>query len=353
VTSRELRRRRRHQPIGWRAVVEFNAESGKRSFDADIRDVSTIGAAFLSDERSLTGKVVKLLVSRSGEAKPLRITARVVSSARTPAMTQTRYGLAFVRLPHDGLDELERILRSLEEGAHEGKAAATAASADAGAEHRRGRLADLRKLAEAKRAEAKPPDRRDELDASLSEALRIAYRYLKDLAEQLNVIKPVYPKAYAIPGLAEFPRLAWEEGKADFQMREVTPILKRYDRVSLRFRLAGPKQIKFARDYPASEKLKQFLDESGLAYVSHDMYNVHGAVEGSKFLVTCEVRPTLMLFNELALGKVLLRASNVSGFGALSQLISPDAIDDQSLDELTAFILGEAKGPGRQLLRNA
>jgi hypothetical protein len=53
------------------------------------------------------------------------------------------------------------------------------------------------------------------------------------------------------------------------------------------------------------------------------------------------------------MGKVLLRTSNVSGFGAMNQLLAADAIDEQSLDELTAFILGESKGLGRQLLRNA
>jgi hypothetical protein len=211
----------------------------------------------------------------------------------------------------------------------------------------------LRKLAEAKRTEAKPPDRRDELDASLSEALRTAHHYLKDLAEQLNVIKPVYRKTYAIPGFPEFPSLAWEEGKADFRMREVTQILKRYDRVSLRFRLSAGKELKVTREYPASEKLKQFLDESGIQYASHDMYHERGATEGTKFIVPCEVKASLVLSNELSLGKVLLRASNVSGFGAMSQLLAPEAIDDESLDELTAFILGETKGLGAQLLRNA
>ena len=355
MTSKEHRRRPRHYAAGWRVAVEFNAESGKQSFDSEIRDLSTIGAAILSEERNLTGKVVKLLLSQqrqSPQHPPLKVIARVVSSARTPAMAQFRYGLSFVRLPGDGLDELERILRTLVPGAADAKAGAATAAED-GAEHRRGRLAELRKLAEAKRAEAKPPDRRDELDAWLSEALRIAHGYLKDLAEQLNAIKPVYRKAYVIPGLPEFPSLAWQEGKADFRMREASPVLRRYDRVSFRFRLAAPKELKITREYPASEKLKQFLDEGGIAYTSHDMYNTRGAVEGSKFIVPCEVKASLVLSSELALGKLLLRASNVSGLGALSQLLSPDAIDEESLDELTAFILGESRGLGARLLRNA
>lgn len=355
MSAKELRRRRRLYPAGWKVAVEFNTENGRRSFQTEIRDLSPVGAAILSEERDLTGKVVKLLLSQSAheERAPLKITARVVSSARTPAMAQYRYGLSFIRLPHDGLEELERILRGLGPDARSEKADAKTAASQEGVEHRRGRLAELRKLADAKRAEAKPPDRRDELDASLSEALRTAYRYLKDLADQLNVIQPVYREVYAIPGLPEFRGLAWEEGKADFRMREVTPILKRFDRVSFRFRLSGPKEIKVTREYPASEKLKQFLEEGGIAYTAHDVYTARGAVEGSKFIVPAEVRASLTLYNELALGKVLMRTSNVSGFGTLKYLLSPDAIDDESLDELAAFVLGESKGLGAQLLRNA
>jgi len=61
----------------------------------------------------------------------------------------------------------------------------------------------------------------------------------------------------------------------------------------------------------------------------------------------------VLLLTERDLGKVLLRASNVSGFGSLSQLIAPEAINEEALDELAGFILGEQKGPGSLLLRRA
>jgi len=336
-------------------MVEVPDEQGTQVIQTEIRDLSATGAAIRAGFRDLTGTVVRLAITWPGAAdhKPLRMRARVVSSARTPGMAQYRHGLSFVRLPFDGRKELERILQSLPVAAkREEPAGATAPAADRAAV-RRGRLAELRKLAEAKRAEVKPPDRRDEVDASLSEALRVAYEYLKDLTEQLNVIKPAYHNVYVIPGMPEFPSLAWDEGKADFHMREVTPIVKRYDRVSLRFRLAGPKEIKATREYPASEKLKQFLEEAGILYASNDVYNERGAVAGSKFIVPCEAKASLVLSNELALGKILLRASNVAGFGALSHLLAPDSIDEESLDELTAFILGESRGLGALLLRNA
>jgi hypothetical protein len=69
--------------------------------------------------------------------------------------------------------------------------------------------------------------------------------------------------------------------------------------------------------------------------------------------VTCEVKASVLLYTERDLGKILLRATNVSGFGLLSQLIAPEAINEESLDELAGFILGEQRGPGTLLLRHA
>ena len=344
--------------MGWRVAVVFDSEGKKPVIQGEIHDLSATGAAILTDDRDLTGTVVKLLLSYPGpaageEQKPLKIRARVVSSARTPGMTQYRHGLSFIRLPFDGSKDLEKILRAAGPDARRKEPSAAIASGPDAVAVRRSRLAQLRQLADAKRAEAKAPDPRDEIDASISEALRVAHRYLKDLAEQLNVIHPLYPKAYIIPGVPEFRRLTWEEGKADFRMREITPILRHYDRVSFRFRLSGEKEIKITREYPANEKLKQFLDECKIAFTAHEIYNARGAIQGSKFIIPCEVKASLLLYTELGIGKLLLRTSNVSGFGALNQLLSPEAITEESLDELTAFILGESRGPGPLLLRNA
>jgi len=357
MAERELRRRARHRTDGWKVTVEFNDEDGKHVIRTEVRDLSVSGAAILADQRELTGKVVKLLVSPpgqpAGEDDPLKIRARVVSSARTPGVAQVRYGLSFIRLPYDGVDDLEKILRAVPAEARREDPVAAVAPPEEGALFRRGRLAQLRELADAKRAEAKKPDRRAENDAAISEALQTAYRYLKDLADQLNVIRPAYPKSYVVPGVPDFKRLVWEEGKADFRTREPTPILKYYDQVSFRFKLVGEKEVRPTLDYPASEKLKQFLDEGRVVYTAHDTYNARGAVAGAKFIISCEVKASLLLYSQLDLGKLLLRTINVSGFGSLKQLLEPDAINENSLDELTAFILGEHRGPGPSLLRQA
>ena len=356
MTAKELRRRARHRPVGWKVVVEFEEADEERSIQATIHDLSTAGAAILTNDRDLTGTVVKLSISYPGapaEQKALKIRARVVSSAHTPGTTRYRHGLSFIRLPFDGRKELEKILQSASPpGVKQAETPGPAAEQD-GVAVRRSRLAQLRLLADAKRAEAKKPDPRDETDALLSEALKVAYRYLKELAEQLNVIHPAYAKTYVVPGVPEFGRLEWEEGRADFRAREATPILSYYDHVSLRYKLSGNRELKFAKDYPANQKLKQFLEEAGVTFTAHDMYNDHGATQGSKFIVACEVKASVLLYAERDLGKLVLRTSNVSGFGLLSQLVAPQAISEESLDELAGFILGEQRVPGSLLSRGA
>jgi hypothetical protein len=357
MAERELRGRARHRTDGWKVTVEFNDEDGKHVIRTEVRDLSISGAAILADQRELTGKVVKLLISPpeqlAGDDDPLKIRARVVSSAKTPGVLQVRYGLSFIPLPYDGVDTLQKILRALPPEARREEPVAVAAPPEEGALFRRGRLAQLRELAEAKRSEPKKPDRHAESDAAISEALQTAYRYLKDLAEHLNVIRPVYSKIYVVPGVPEFKRLVWEEGKADFRTREPTPILKYYDHVSFRFKLSAEKEVRATLEYPASEKLKQFLDEGRVAHTAHDTYSAGGAVDGAKFIIPCEVKASLLLYSQLDLGKLLLRTINVSGFGSLKQLVEPGAINENALDELTAFILGENRGPGPLLLRGA
>jgi len=90
-----------------------------------------------------------------------------------------------------------------------------------------------------------------------------------------------------------------------------------------------------------------------VTFTAHDMYNERGATEASKFIVACEVKASVLLYTERELGKILLRTSNVSGFGSLSQLLAPEAINEESLDELAGFILGENRGLGPLLLRRA
>lgn len=357
MQEREHRRRSSRYPLRWKAAVIFDTERRKPVVHTQTQDLSVIGAAIFSDHGDLTGAVVTLLLAYPARhaaetPKVLKVKAQVVSSVKTPGMLHFRHGLSFIRSPDDGVDDLEEILRAMPGGAPQGKPSLADATASRDALATGGLLAQLRRRAQARQAEGATVELQDEIDASVSGALETVYRYLKAVVEQLNVIRPEYPKGYAIHGVPEFTGLSWEEGRADFHMKEVTPILKLYDRVSLRFRLQGGKQIRVSRDYPASEKLKQWLTDCNIEFHEQVAWNKRGSIESTTFVFPCEVKGSVLLFGQYDMGKLLLRTRNVAGYGATEYLLAPEAISEASLDELAEMILVERNRPGPLLLRN-
>ena len=342
----------------WEAAVLFDKAHARPVLRAQTEDLSEVGAAIFSNHGDLTGSVVTLLLAQpprnvGEEPKVLKLKARVISTARTPEMSQYRHGLSFIRYPGNGLDILARTLNSLAAETPRGRPGAAASTTIPSAVPGGTRLAQLKQLAQAKLAESERIDPRAKINTRVNDALVKVYRYLKDLAEQLNIVKPAYPKGYAIAGIPEFTGLAWTEGRADFDTREAAPGVKLYDKVSLRFRLSGNRQVEVGREFPASEKLKQLLEDCDIAFRTHDVRNDRGTIQRTLFYFPCEVAASLVLLGNFSTGKLLLRTRNVSGFGALEQILAPEAIDDASLDELTGFILGETSHPGSLLLRNA
>jgi len=343
----EHRRRSSRYPLRWKAAVIFDSPQNKPVVHTQTQDLSVIGAAILSDHGDLTGSLVTLLLAypaRKGDESPrvLKVRAQVVSTVRTPGMTHYRHGLSFISAPDDGLDTLAEILSAA--AVPEPAPAVPAAGS---------RLAQLRQLAQAKVTEGASVDPQEVINALVSDALVKTYRYLKELAEQLNIVQPAYSRGYAIAGVPEFNGLVWEEGHANFHTREISPLLKLYREVSLRFRLSGRKQVHIVREYPASEKLKQLLEDCRIEFNARDAWNKRGSIERTTFDFPCEVKAYLMLLGEFGTGKLLLRARNVSGFGSVEQIIAPEAVNDDALDELAAFILGETGRLGPLLLRSA
>lgn len=357
MQEREHRRRSSRYPLRWKAAVVFDTERRKPVVHTQTQDLSVVGAAIYSDHGDLTGAVVTLLLAyparHAGETpKVLKVKARVVSSVKTPGMPHFRHGLSFIRSPDDGVDDLEELLRAMPAVAPQGEPPPADAVASRDATAAGGILAKLRQRAQARQAEGATAEPQDEINASVSSALETVYRYLKEVAAQLNVIHPEYPKGYAIHGVPEFTGLSWEEGRADFHMKEVTPLLKLYDRVSLRFRLSGGKEIRATRDYPASEKLKQWLTDCNIEFNEQVAWNKRGSIERTTFVFPCQVKASVLLFGQYDMGSLLLRTRNVAGYGATEYLLVPEAITEASLDELAEMILGERNRPGPLLLRN-
>ena len=223
-------------------------------------------------------------------------------------------------------------------------AAARAAPADppAAAAASSSLLANLKKQALAKQmGETQKSVLQNEQMLRIHSSLGMTYQYLNDLVQQLNILKPPYAKTYSFFGVAEFDELTWQEGRADFRMQEGATDDRYYNQVTLRYRLAAPKQFRVTRESPALEKLHQALFDNNIAFTPEETRNERNQVEKTTFTFSAEVKAGLLLSANYETGKLLLRTRNIERFGIMEFQLLPEAITQEALDQLAQLILGE------------
>jgi DNA-binding response OmpR family regulator len=217
-------------------------------------------------------------------------------------------------------------------------------------------LARLRQAALAKRRqeqEEQKSDSKEQMISGVSDALKRAYQNLKELAAQLELVKPAYAKEYTLAGVPDFDELKWEEVRADFGIREISLTTRAYEQVTLNFHLSANKKLSVTREAPADEKLEQLLEDTRIRFTTEPMRNDRGALVRTTFLIPCEVRASLQLIGNFDTGKLLLKIRNVGNFGTVEHVLAPETITDDWLRDLSHFILGESRRIGPLLMKGA
>ena len=336
----------------------FDKEDGTLLLmSARTQDMSSGGASLLREVANLKGSIVTLVLAQppirqGGESRTFKVRSLIVSATQRPAPPGFRYGANFIRTPKDGLEFLEELLAAVAAAspAEEADAPTVPASAPPAAETT-GRLALLKQLAQAKLTEEKKPDPQEDVNTRVSDALQRALKYLRDLAEQLNIVQPAFARGYAVIGVPEFSGLAWESGRVDVRMGPGSAKAKLYEQVMLNFRLSGKKQIRLTRESPANDRLKQLLTDYKIEFKARDERNERGAFARTVFEFPCEVAASVVLAGNFETGTILLKTRNVERFGMLEHRLAPGAINEESLEEFTGFLLGETSRIGPKLLK--
>lgn len=355
------RRQNPRHPVRWKAAMVFDKSVGKPIIHTQTEDLSLGGAAILSTEKDLMGTTLTLLLAQpalngTDAPKMLKARAAVVSTVQKPGETGFRHGLKFFRSPDDGLDVLLHHLKDAEPmttpkpPASPAPAAAPAPAGNSASD----RLAKLKEMAAAKLAQPVAEDPQDVINKTITDTLKRVLPFMKEMIEQLNILAPAYDRGgYTILGVPEFSGLVWSAGHVDFRTREVAMNKIVWEAVNITFTLTGNKKIGISRDYPASDKLKQTLTDYKIEFREYETRNNSGVVSSVKFDFPCEVKASIMLQGQFNTGKLLLKMRNVERFGMAEYVIDPSAIDDESLGELIAHMLGETPKIGPLLLRGA
>lgn len=363
------RRKNKRHPVRWKAAMVFDKSVGKPIIHTQTEDLSLGGAAIISNEKDLMGTTLTLLLAQpavNGDDAPKMLKARaaVVSTVQKPGETGFRHGLKFFRSPDDGLDVLLRHLQDAEPAPTAAPAPSTPAAAPAtttavpptapAGNSASERLAKLKQMAAAKLAQPVAEDPQEVINKNITDALKRVLPHMKDMVEQLNILAPAFDRGgYNILGVPEFSGLVWSAGHVDFRTREVALNRIVWETVNITFTLTANKPISIKRDYPASDKLKQTLNDYKIEFREYETRNGNGVVTSVKFDFPCEVKASILLQGEFNTGKLLLKMRNVERFGMAEYVIDPSAIDDESLGELIAHMLGETPKIGPLLLRGA
>lgn len=175
----------------------------------------------------------------------------------------------------------------------------------------------------------------------MSLALERAFQYLNDLTRQLNILKPRYAKAYPFFGIVDFDQLGWQEGRADFRIRQTSTEDRYYEQVALRYRLVGDKPFVVMRENPVHEKLRKALFDNNIAFTVEEVRNDRNQVERATFTFPSEIKAGLIFSANYETGELSLKMRNIERFGVMEFKMKPEDIDTVSLEELTRLILGE------------
>ena len=176
----------------------------------------------------------------------------------------------------------------------------------------------------------------------LSDALRSAYRYLNELTEQLNVVRPTRPRSVPFHGSIVFEGLAWCDGRADFRLRPGHTDPPMLDRVTLGYRLVGPRALRVEREQPALDRLGEALTQWRIPHTLHEVRNERGLRERGAYVFTPELRCSLCLTADDSTGMIRMRMTNVDRFGSAEFELPPAALDAAALENLGALLVGES-----------
>ncbi len=172
-------------------------------------------------------------------------------------------------------------------------------------------------------------------------ALREAQRYLIELSDSLNVLKPDVFRTFPIENNIQLDSLR----QGDYAVRERRKAVDNQDyfeEVSLRFRNTGSRDLVFHKDTPSSiERTKEYLWGYNLRFECKEIKNERGLVERAVFKVASDIPAAASFTGNWDSGQTRLTLHNVEKLGPIEYLYTTDEIKHELLEELGKLLLGQ------------
>ena len=175
----------------------------------------------------------------------------------------------------------------------------------------------------------------------VSEAIKNAFHYLRELGEQLKVVKPQNPHPYLIFGVAEMRNLALSDCRADYRK---TQDGDHFDYVTLGITWSGPGKITAQRGSKTEIKqLEDILWRANIPFEFKETRNPNGQPSGGVFTFANEVRTVAQLNGRHQQGMVNLSIRNLNGFNNYDFDLPAREVTHEYIEELAKAMIGATK----------
>ncbi|WP_371324064.1 hypothetical protein VX159_00610 [Dechloromonas sp. ZY10] len=175
---------------------------------------------------------------------------------------------------------------------------------------------------------------------AIDRALNLVFRYLHELVQQLNILKPKINRDYQLLNQLALHGLHWQEGFADYR-RQPDSEGALLERVSFTCRLGGAPNIACERDDTNAERFRALLFDLGLNFSSQEFRNDKRLIERVRFEIRGELGVSVRWRADFARGLILIEARNLERFGAAPYELAAAAVDQALLDEFGRLLLGQ------------
>jgi hypothetical protein len=205
-------------------------------------------------------------------------------------------------------------------------------------------LDDLKREAEAARLLQTRDGSALQRSAALADiACKTAERYFISLAQQLEVLRPSSPTAFALDRRHVFTGLRLSDFKVDSR-RKAWQGLDVFDHVVMRWQLRSNQKLEIGKDFPPDiDKLESRLRQSAARFDSEAVRHPDtGKLQTMRYRVDADFHAHVLLTPEHAAGTVQFQLVNLDGFETVTAEFPAFEIGSQRLDELAKWLVGQA-----------
>lgn len=174
-------------------------------------------------------------------------------------------------------------------------------------------------------------------------ACRVTRDYWKELAEQLNLLKPPSGGRYLLDGRNALDGLVCTNFRVVAPSRRNTDGEETFESVMLAWNVASGRRMRIDKDFPTEvDRVRAALRQAGIPSHEAPLHSGNnGRAQGTSFEFTCDVAASIRLVPVAQTGRVRLVFANLDQLERVEAEFPAVAMRPRQLDEIGRWIVGQ------------